>query len=271
MLNTNNFLIKKNIPNILFDKIIFLQKLLLENLNKDQRKIAVHLTDLKNAYNYIYYIMIVDYFLKNNKKELIVDWGGFIGQITMLLNSIGYNCENYVLNYPNPVLKNLIDTNYSNLKINFKKNTGNIKQLSYANESCFGVISSGVLEHVHENNTTDRECLNEIYRILKPNGYFFCWNLPRKLSLLENICKIRKKDHHEILYSDNKFKKILKETGFKLIFFERQDSIFKIIKPIRNYIYNTDPWQGFVTDYKLSKLPLTNLLSHHITAVYQKI
>ena len=71
-----------------------------KNIPEEKRKILIHLTDLKNAYSYVYYTALVDHFLKKEDQNgLIVDWGGYVGQMTILLNLLGYNCENYLLEY----------------------------------------------------------------------------------------------------------------------------------------------------------------------------
>jgi len=102
-------------------------------------------------------------------------------------------------------------------------------------------------------------------------GYFFCWNLPRKWALLEMINYLKKKDCHRRRYNNGEFKKIMKDSGFKIIFFDTHGDILKIKRQIRERIYKKDIWDGFCLDYKFSKLPLINLFSHHITAVCQKI
>lgn len=73
------------------------------------------------------------------------------------------------------------------------------------------VISSGVLEHV----ANDFESLKELYRILKPNGYFIITFLPNRLSYTEflnrNFFKVAP---HQRLYSLAEIRRMLLHTGF---------------------------------------------------------
>lgn len=251
---------KTKISAVLFEKIHKIQEQALK-VPKEKCGVLRHLIDLNEAYSYIYYVHIVDKTLKK-RKGLIVDWGGFCGQITILLNSLGYDCENYVLYYPSQ--KHLFD------KFNIKYQLDpNPKKMPYKSNSCLALISSGVLEHVLEEGVTDKESLKEIYRVLKPGGYFFCWNLPRRFALVELIARLRNKSVHPVKYTSSGFKKLLNEVGFQIDFLNIHGDVLKI-GGLRKLLCKFGPWRGFVIDYYASQIPLVNLFSHHIIAIAKK-
>ncbi len=253
---------KKGIPPILFKKIHQINSLALKAPQEKKVGVLSHLTNIFEAYNYVYYAYLVDKFLKN-KKGRVVDWGGFCGQVTVLLNSLGYKCENYILEYPSQ--KHL----FEELDIPYRLHT-DPKRLPYNDNSCLALISSGVLEHVEtDTNITDENALKEIFRVLKPGGFFFCWNLPRKLAFVEILVDIRKKGVHPKRYTSMQFKALLKEAGFHLKYLDVHGDILKI-RGLRSLLYKFNPWTSLVIDYYISKLPFINLFSHHITAVAQK-
>ncbi len=62
-------------------------------------------------------------------------------------------------------------------------------KLPFEDKSFDIVFSIGVLEHVHETGGSQEQSLNELHRILDTDGMFFCFHLPNKFSLVENIIK----------------------------------------------------------------------------------
>jgi SAM-dependent methyltransferase len=85
-------------------------------------------------------------------------------------------------------------------------------KLPFEDNSFDVVLSFGVLEHV----PNDKESLKEIYRILKPNGLFYCLYLPYTLSYSQRI-HLRGHYIHDRLYNKKQVKKMLKETNLALL------------------------------------------------------
>ena len=261
---------KEALPKILFDKIHRIHNLATQQQTSTGNSALSHLTNLFEAYQYVYYVALVDYYLQRRDQEkedkertgIIVDWGGFVGQVTILLRSLGYDCENNVLTFPST--KDAFDE--FNIPYTINKNP---KILPYKDNSVSALLSSGVLEHVHEYEMTDEEALQEIYRVLKPGGYFFCWNLPKKYALLELLALQHKNSCHPIRYHQSQFSKKLENTGFQVIDINSNSGILSI-GGVRKVLQLFDPWKQFVFDYYVSQLPGIQFLAHHITAVAQK-
>lgn len=82
--------------------------------------------------------------------------------------------------------------------------------LPYDDDSFDAVVGSGVLEHV----PNDSESLKELYRIIKPEGYFMMTMLPNKLSYTEWLNRRLRNPHHLRLYSLKEAKYMLAHHGF---------------------------------------------------------
>jgi SAM-dependent methyltransferase len=84
--------------------------------------------------------------------------------------------------------------------------------LPYDSDSMNAVLSFGVLEHVSD----DKRSLEEIHRILKPGGLFFCFNLPYKFSWIQHALHLKGNFYHDRLYSANAVKALMSESGFEI-------------------------------------------------------
>lgn len=85
--------------------------------------------------------------------------------------------------------------------------------LPYQDNSFDSVISSGVLEHV----PNDYESIKEVYRILKPNGYFIITFLPNRFSYTEKTMQLMGKGNHSRRYILKQTKELLLHSGFQTI------------------------------------------------------
>lgn len=250
---------KKKINPVLFEKIHRIHEL--AKRSKVKTGVLGHLTNLFEAYQYVYYVWMVQQYLKPTQM-LIVDWGGFCGQVTVLLNALGYKVENNVLEYPST------KKDFEEFNISYKKSLSP-DILPYENNSITAVISSGVLEHVHEGGVPETKAVAEIYRILEPGGFFFCWNLPRKYALLELLAIIHGTSCHERRYTKEEIMNTLKKQGFIIRDVGTNSGILNI-RGVRNIFSLFDPWSYFVCDFYISKIPPFLLLNHHFTIVCQK-
>lgn len=252
----------KKIPSPLFDIIHRIHDIAVHEQSIRKTTVLSHLTNLYEAYQYVYYVYMVHQFLQGQKGK-IVDWGGFIGQVTILLRSLGYDCENNVLSLPSA------HDAFTSFAIPYIINTNNPKVLPYKDNSVFAVISSGVLEHVYEHDMTDREALHEIYRVLQPKGYFFCWNLPKKYALLELLALWHNTSCHPIRYKQTQIKKLLEDSKFDVKDIGSNSGILTV-RGLRTILQQFDPWKQFVLDYYASQIPGFHCFAHHITVVAQK-
>ncbi len=82
--------------------------------------------------------------------------------------------------------------------------------LPYEDNTFDAVIGSGVLEHV----PNDSESLKELYRIIKPGGFFIMTMLPNRHSYTEWINRRLKNPHHLRMYSLSQAKNMFLHHGF---------------------------------------------------------
>lgn len=83
-------------------------------------------------------------------------------------------------------------------------------RLPYADESFDTVIGDGVLEHV----PSDQLSLQEVYRVLKPNGHFIVCCLPNALSYTEFLGRCLGMPHHLRTYGMRQARSLLLHNGF---------------------------------------------------------
>jgi len=114
------------------------------------------------------------------------------------------------------------------------------------NESFDAVVCFGVLEHVGEYNLITRKekesiFLSEMYRILKPQGFFFVYDLPNKYSCIEFIAKRIGLYYHKKKYEEKEAVDVLNTHGFEIIKIYRTGvlpsiDIVKLISPLMQFI-----------------------------------
>ena len=85
--------------------------------------------------------------------------------------------------------------------------------LPYDSASFDAVLSVGVLEHV----SNERASLTEINRVLKPEGLFFCFFLPTRLSWTQKVSRWRGVDYHDRLYTESRVREMVASAGWQLL------------------------------------------------------
>ncbi len=83
--------------------------------------------------------------------------------------------------------------------------------LPFANDSFDVVLSVGVLEHV----PNEEKSLNELHRVLRPGGLFFCFYLPQRFSWTQQIARLKGDNYHDRLYTPSLVTELLKNAGFR--------------------------------------------------------
>ena len=210
---------------------------------------------IQNIYNYQ-----IDYVLNLSRKWLkkqslsILDWGCGRGYVSYLLrkrenlNVVSCDVNAGVTSAfgSNSPIFSLGNINLIELKHDYI--------LPFDNSTFDVVLSFGVLEHVP--NTL--ESLREIRRILSPNGLFFCFYLPYKLSYTQRISHIKGDWYHKILYWKKDIKKLLEEADFNLLDIWHRALLPKIslVPPIYHKIEKIDNW---LCNYSLLKYIATNI------------
>jgi SAM-dependent methyltransferase len=127
--------------------------------------------------------------------------------------------------------------------------------LPYESASFDAVLSVGVLEHV----SNERASLAEIFRVLKPQGLFFCFFLPTRLSWTQQVSRWRGVDYHDRLYTEDHVREMLSAVGLDLLdvwyrqllpknsprypkfrLFERMDQLVTEYTPLRYFATNIE-------------------------------
>jgi SAM-dependent methyltransferase len=182
---------------------------------------AVSHSFLTNAASHNSYLLLLNYlqvfgekwFGKPSHELRILDWGCGKGFCSYLLKKQGFevlscdierNADDSAFGQETPI----IDAE----KINVIPLRDSVA-LPFDGHSFDIVLSMGVLEHVQN----DLESLNEIRRILKPNGLFFCFFLPFVGSWTQYVVRSRGDNYHDRLYSKRGVRDLLNRSGFKLI------------------------------------------------------
>src|SRR5690606_12891640 len=120
--------------------------------------------------------------IKNRENIKILDWGCGNGWFTYYLIKMGFkNVISYGYGWDSidEAKRKIPEIKYVN---GAEHHLENPSKLPFEASSFDLVFSIGVLEHVHETGGDQLLSLNEIHRILKPGGTFFCYHLPNRLT-----------------------------------------------------------------------------------------
>lgn len=172
-------------------------------------------------------IQIISKYLPDSHEKKILDWGCGIGHFSYLLMIKKF--EVYSYSYTKGENLNIIKEKFNKKFHQSWRVTPAKKQnpvhLPYKDEFFDAIVSVGVLEHVRENAGGDELLsLQELYRILKPNGMLFVFHFPNKYSWIEmttrmlNRLKItHNKFSHQFLYRKSEIKDLISKTQFTLL------------------------------------------------------
>src|SRR5262249_16221584 len=149
---------------------------------------------------------VVSKYLKAS--QTVLDWGCGGGHFSYLLMQQNYDVYSYA--YSN-------QDNYQIIKMKiakeFNKNWNWVLsdgldpiKVQFKNQFYAGIISVGVLEDVQETGGDEKESLKEMWRLLKPGGFFFCFHFPNRYSWIEAAARTLRRFHidkfcHSHLYS----------------------------------------------------------------------
>jgi SAM-dependent methyltransferase len=210
---------------------------------------------VQNIYNYqINYLLDFSKEWFNKTSFDILDWGCGKGYISYLLknkNMPVISCD--VSNTGASSAFGINSPIFSMAKINVVE----LKHdyiLPFESSSFDVVLSFGVLEHV----ANDLESLREIQRILRPNGLFFCFYLPYKLSYTQNISHLMGNWYHNVLYWKRDVKRLLRESNFHLL-----DIWHRALLPKNSFIppfyYGVEKIDNWLCNYSVLKYFATNI------------
>jgi len=143
--------------------------------------------------------------------------------------------------------------------------------MPYEDNSFDAVIGSGVLEHV----PNDSESLKELYRIIRPGGFFIMTMLPNRCSYTEWINRRLGNPHHLRLYSLSQAKHMFMHHGFLPVRFGYHQMIPSLSSPKRGIFElrfaNMLVERSFSLNPFFEKLWLINKFSTNIFVVGKKV
>jgi SAM-dependent methyltransferase len=144
--------------------------------------------------------------------ERVLDWGCGYGQVTDLLDRAGVAVE--ALDYGGESAPDapVALPRFPHLQA-FQ--ASDPVTLPYPDEHFSAVLSCGVLEHVHDPDAS----LDEIRRVLRPNGTFLVYKLPNARSYLEWVARHTGLDYHgqlpnDRLYTPESAHELVERHGF---------------------------------------------------------
>ncbi len=132
--------------------------------------------------------------------------------------------------------------------------------LPYKDNSFEGVCAYAVFEHIPVSKIPN--VLNEIHRVLKPEGVLFVSRLPRKLAWSEHLAKILGLGYHKKLFWDHEMSQFLVKSNFKIIKESYEEIVPAYPESITNYLY---PF--LKTTNKLLLWTPLKYFSHHLRIV----
>jgi ubiquinone/menaquinone biosynthesis C-methylase UbiE len=149
----------------------------------------------------------------------VLDWGCGYGQVTALLRLQGVDAAafDYREELKRPVIAAL--ERYPEIEAHLSPDP---VHLPFDDDSFDIVLSCGVLEHV----VNPDESLEEIRRVLEPEGKFYVTNLPNRYSYTEKVAKLLGLYYHGQLLNDRVYTKrtaheLLRRHGFGVLEFRR--------------------------------------------------
>ncbi|MGB5278687.1 MAG: class I SAM-dependent methyltransferase [Gammaproteobacteria bacterium] len=154
-----------------------------------------------------------EYFRKKLSELCIVDWGCGKGHVTYLLQKRGGNiisCD---------IQNERLDSSFGQETPIIEINNIDVLPLKHSyllpfdDNSVDVLLSFGVLEHV----SNDERSINEISRVLRKGGLFFCFNLPYNYSWTQRLAHVRGQFYHDKLYTKKMVSKFCELNELEVI------------------------------------------------------
>jgi len=209
-----------------------------------------HFGSYTSGSQYLYAYRLVGKYAKPGLK--VLDWGTGSGHFSFFLLSQGYKVDAFTIEIECNLadhLEKIYPGNY-----NLHLNQDPLAPLPFDDKTFDMVVSIGVLEHVRDTNNNEIQSLNEIRRILKPQGIFVCYHFPNKYSWIEALTKhINSKYNHDYKYTAQDIKEMNKKCNMKLLEHGRYGIMPRnSFRGILNNLFITTIYNSF--DYLFSKL-----------------
>lgn len=205
------------------------------------------------------YIRIANEIAKRVPTGRLLDWGCGLGQMTYLLRRRGFDAVAFEIGADDATLPDLPLTR----DLSVVRST-HPTRLPFASESFDAVLSCGVLEHVDEFSQRGNELLSlqEIRRVLRPDGFFPIYQLPQRYTWQEAITRTLHIGYsHPRRFTAHEIRKLLGSTGYRIESLRRRNMLPKNLTglpdPIRDFYSRFS--RGIITlDDALSRIPALN-------------
>jgi len=201
----------------------------------------------------------------------LLDWGCGLGQMSYLLQRRGFEVVSYDMDTTAASLPDLPLTR----AVSIVRGADPVR-LPFSDAEFDAVLSCGVLEHVDEYSApgNERLSLQEIHRVLKPDGFFPIYQLPQQCAWQEAIARVLKNGYtHPRRFSEGEIRRLLSATGFRVVRLRRFNMLPKnmtgLPTSIRAY-YSRLSGTVFGADGLLSSVPILNRLAGVLEVLAQK-
>lgn len=181
------------------------------------------------------YNLFTKYVPTNSK---VLDWGCGNGHFSYVAVALGYQVSGF--SFDPCLLSNELQQN-----LDYQFIHGDLRDptiLPFSDRSFVSVVSVGVLEHVRETGGNEYDSLNQIARVLQTNGYFVCYHLPNRFSLIEFVISLffPNKHHHTYRYTRSQIKFLFQKAGFEIVEIYRYGVLPRnILSKLPKYIKNS--------------------------------
>lgn len=196
----------------LYESSFNLDTLLAELIQLAQTDQSLHQFEtLLSAHQYRQIYQLV---LKHISPSLtVLDWGAGNGHFSYFLVNAGYQTSGYGFGSLPTICQSFSPEQYT-----YKEGTWSDPiTIPFPDQYFDAVVSIGVLEHVRETGGNEIASLNEIHRILKPNGLFICVHLPNRYSWIEYLARKMNKWSHQYCYTDREICSLTQQTQFQIL------------------------------------------------------
>jgi len=155
----------------------------------------------------------------------VLDWGCGNGYFSYFLWQAGHRVDSYAFGAPSPMIRHLQERSERPVTYSAGIESEPVK-LPYADGTFDAVFSIGVLEHVREFGGNELESLREIGRVLRPDGLFFCFHFPNRLSWIEALTTVfRSRHHHAYRYTKKDILRLADAAGFRVLEMHRYNAL----------------------------------------------
>lgn len=157
--------------------------------------------------------------LKNGKAQ-VLDWGAGQGHFSYFLLHEGFSVTSYSIE-PEILVAEHLSKKFP-AKFNCLLNQPPAAQLPFDNNHFDIVTSIGVLEHVRETGGEESDALDDILRVIKPGGFFFCYHFPNRYSWIESVASMMKnKATHRFKFTRAEILDLISAKNCRLIKYQR--------------------------------------------------